>query len=120
MKVLIYGTRRLQDILVLKKVIKESKLKITEVITDGVSPGVNLLAEVYANKKNIPLTLFKPDYSALKKKKINYRLKDMIDYADAALLIKAKHNESDSIDELIKLSKTKKNFEVIIKEVRGD
>lgn len=61
MKVIIAGSRSIEDYEFVKKCIKESGFYITEIISGGAF-GVDTLAKVYANENDIPFTEMKPDY----------------------------------------------------------
>lgn len=62
MKVVISGSRTIDDKDLVWKVLNESKFEITELISGG-APGVDALGEEWAHSKNIPVKVYKPHYA---------------------------------------------------------
>lgn len=64
MKCAIIGDRTFEDYELLKKIIKKSKFKITEIVSGG-AKGVDTLAERYAEENNIPIKIFEANWKDL-------------------------------------------------------
>lgn len=110
MKVVIAGSRDITDINILVKAIKLSGYKITssDEIVSGGARGVDTLAEIYAKKKNISITIFKPDWDKYGKSAGVIRNYEMAKYCDIGIVI---HNGSNGSMNMIKnLIKFKRDF----------
>ena len=110
MKILIAGSRTITDINILLKVINLSGYKITssDEIVSGGARGVDTLAEIYAKKNNIPVTIFKPDWNKYGKAAGVIRNYEMAKYCDIGIVI---HNGSNGSKNMIKnLIKFNKDF----------
>jgi len=108
----------LQDPLKFKRALRDSKFKVKEIVTNG-NTGTGFQAEVYALRNEIPLKLFKPEYSLFRGKiRVDHKYQEMIDYSDGALILKTRNYPSNEINEFLNLTKKKKNFKTIIKEVK--
>lgn len=59
MKVVIAGSRSIQDEQLVFQAIEEAPFEITEVISGG-AKGVDRIGEAWARKKNIPIRIMKP------------------------------------------------------------
>ena len=101
MKILIAGSRTITDINILLKVIKLSGYKITacDEIVSGGARGVDTLAEIYAKKNNIPITIFKPDWDKYGKSAGVIRNYEMAKYCDIGIVI---HNGSNGSVNMVK------------------
>lgn len=89
MKVIIAGTRTIDDYNILLKAIKlakKEKWKITRVVC-GCADGPDTLGEYWARAKGIPLKRFRPKWKLYGKSAGPRRNKRMALYADAALII---------------------------------
>lgn len=110
MKIVIAGSRNITDINILLKAINLSGYKITssdEIISGG-AKGVDTLALIYAKKKNIPVTIFKPDWDKYGKSAGVIRNYEMAKYCDAGIVI---HNGSNGSINMVKnLIKFNKKF----------
>lgn len=62
MKVVISGSRTIKNKNLVWKLLNESKFKITELISGG-AQGVDTFGEEWARSKNIPVKVYKPDYT---------------------------------------------------------
>jgi len=108
MKILIAGSRTVTDINILLKAIELSNYNITseDEIVSGGAKGVDTLAEIYAKDKNIPITIFKPDWNKYGKAAGVLRNCEMAKYCDIGIVI---HNGSrgsmNMIKNLIKFNK---------------
>lgn len=113
MKVIIAGSRTVTNYECVKQAVKDSKFKITEIVS-GHAEGVDKLGEKYAKENNIKLKLFEADWKNVDKpgaivKENGYgkynakagieRNEDMGKYADA--LIAIVHNESKGTEHMI-------------------
>ena len=110
MKILIAGSRTITDINILLKVIKISGYKITssDEIVSGGARGVDTLAEIYAKKNNIPITIFKADWDKYGRSAGVIRNYEMAKYCDIGIVI---HNGSNGSINMIKnLIKFNKDF----------
>ena len=61
MKIIIAGSRSINDYNTIKKAIKDSSFDITEIVS-GNANGVDKLGEKYAKENNISVKIFKPDW----------------------------------------------------------
>jgi hypothetical protein len=85
MKTIIAGSRGISDPALVARAIKESGFSITEVVS-GHAPGVDLLGEEWAEKNQIPVKLFPPDWSRLGAQRAGFiRNNEMARYADAMI-----------------------------------
>lgn len=85
MKVIIAGSRTIEDYDVVKEAVKESGFEITEVVS-GVCKGVDFLGERYAKENHIPIKRF---YAVWSKGKMAGPLRNsqMVEYADALIAV---------------------------------
>jgi hypothetical protein len=86
MKVIIAGSRSINDYDFVKKAIQESGFKITEVIS-GRAKGVDRLGELYARENNIPIKQFRVDWNKYGRSAGIKRNIEMGDYADSLIAI---------------------------------
>jgi predicted Rossmann fold nucleotide-binding protein DprA/Smf involved in DNA uptake len=82
MKLAIIGSRTFNDYNILKEIC--DKLNIDEIISGG-AKGADSLAERYANEKNIPITIFYPDWNKYGKRAGFLRNNTIINYSDEVL-----------------------------------
>lgn len=85
MKTIIAGSRAITDYEVLCRAIEASKFLITEVVSGG-AMGVDSLGERWAQANQIPVRVFKPDWS-LGKRAGMVRNEEMNQYADALIAV---------------------------------
>ena len=83
MKLAVVGSRGFSDYDLLKSRLDEEK-DITEIISGG-AIGADRLAEQYAAEKNIPTTIFKPEWGKHGKAAGMIRNKDIICAADKVI-----------------------------------
>ena len=86
MKVVIAGSRNITDYDLLLKTIADSGFEITEVVSGG-AKGVDAMGERYARENNIPLTIFKAEWSKYGKGAGPVRNKQMAEYGDALIAL---------------------------------
>lgn len=86
MKVLICGSRTINDYNVVKKAIQDSGFYITEVVSGG-AKGVDRLGEMWAREHNVRVKQFLPEWNKYGKQAGILRNKEMVDYADAVIAI---------------------------------
>jgi hypothetical protein len=86
MKIVIAGSRNIEDYQELLLAIASSPFLITEIVS-GRAKGVDLLGERYALENNLALTLFPANWEAYGRKAGPIRNAKMADYADAAIVV---------------------------------
>ena len=87
MKVIIAGSRTIEDYEYVKDVIKRSNFTITEVVCGKASRGVDALGERYAIENDIPVKPFYANWKKFGKAAGMMRNNDMADYAEAIIAI---------------------------------
>lgn len=86
MKVIIAGSRTIDDYKLVVDTINSSCYTITEVVS-GTAVGVDRLGERWALANNIPIKEMPADFSKYGKTAGPRRNKEMAEYADAAIII---------------------------------
>lgn len=86
MKVVIAGSRGIEDYNLLIKLIKFTNLNITEVVSGG-ARGVDKLGEKYAKENNIPVKLFEANWGDFGKRAGVIRNREMARYAEALIYL---------------------------------
>lgn len=86
MKVIIAGSRTINDYKLVKNILNSSKLRFTEVVS-GHAQGVDLLGERWADERDIPVTEMPADWKKWGKAAGPKRNRQMAEYADALVLI---------------------------------
>lgn len=86
MKVIIAGTRNIEDYKLVVDTITKSGYNITEVVS-GCATGVDRLGETWARANNIPIKEMPANWYKYGKAAGPYRNKEMAEYADAAIVI---------------------------------
>ncbi len=86
MKTIIAGSREITDYKIVKKAIKKSGFKITEVVS-GKARGVDTLGEKWAKEHNIPIKKFPADWEKYGRSAGPIRNQEMAKYADALIAI---------------------------------
>jgi hypothetical protein len=84
-KIIIAGSRGFTNYEVLKNVIKETDIGITEIIVGG-AKGADALGERYAKEHNIPHRVFPADWEGLGKAAGYIRNVDMLTEADGVIV----------------------------------
>jgi hypothetical protein len=103
MKVIIAGSRTINDIELVEKAIKESGFEITEVVS-GCCEGVDTQGELWALKNGIPVKQFPADWDRYGRQAGVIRNKEMVNYADALVAV---HNGSKGTRHTIDYAKRK-------------
>lgn len=86
MKVIIAGSRTIEDYDQLLKAVAEAPFQITEVVS-GTAKGVDLMGERWAKEKGIAIKRFKPDWPRDGNSAGYFRNVLMAQYADALILV---------------------------------
>jgi len=86
MKMMISGSRTINDYLLLKAAIDDSGWEPAEIIAGG-SSGVDKLAEQYAKMYGLPLTIFRPNWALHKRGAGHRRNEDMVNACDALVAL---------------------------------
>jgi hypothetical protein len=86
MKVIIAGSRTINNYKLLKSAIEDSKFKIDEIVS-GVAKGIDTLGLRYAEENKIPVKCFPADWKKFKKKAGLIRNREMAEYADGLIAI---------------------------------
>lgn len=86
MKVIIAGSRKIDDYKLVVDTITKSGYDITEVVS-GCATGVDRLGEQWARANNIPITEMPADWNRYGRSAGPYRNRAMAEYADAAIVI---------------------------------
>lgn len=116
MKVIIAGSRHINDYNLVVKSVKQSGFIITEVVC-GAANGVDSLGERYAKENNIKLSYFYPDWKGLGKSAGHKRNEQMAHYSDC--LIAIWDGKSSGTKHMIKYAKSKK-LRVYIMNIQED
>jgi hypothetical protein len=113
MKVVISGTRTIDDKKLVWDALENSKFEITELVSGG-AIGVDRLGEEWARSKNIPIKVYKPHYAIENPKYAPLiRNADMAKYGDA--LIAVWKDESRGTAHMIKcMTDLKKPVEITL------
>ena len=86
MKVIITGSKTIDNPVVLINAIQQSKFKITEVVS-GSESGVDKLGELWAKKRNIKVKKYSPKWKRYGNSARFKRTVQMVNYADAVILL---------------------------------
>lgn len=113
MKVIIAGSRGITDEHLIFNAIKDSGFEITEVVSGG-AIGVDKFGEKYANRNDIPLKIFLPDWKKKKASAGIIRNAEMANYADA--LIAVWDGESRGTKNMIEVAQ-RKGLKVFVTKV---
>lgn len=85
-KVIIAGSRNIQDFNLVVEAINSSGIYIDEVVSGG-AVGVDSLGEKYAKSNGIDLTVFYPNWIGRGRSAGHHRNRKMGDYADALIAV---------------------------------
>jgi hypothetical protein len=85
-KVIIAGSRKIEDLSIVEKAIAESGFLIAEVVSGG-AMGVDSLAEQWAAENDMPVSVFKPDWSQYGRGAGPVRNAEMTDYSEALIAV---------------------------------
>lgn len=102
-KVIIAGSRSIEDYSKVEEAVEESGFDISEVVS-GTADGVDKLGEEYADRNGIPVTRFPADWKNQGKKAGVVRNQEMVEYADA--LIAVWDGESSGTEDVIGRAKS--------------
>lgn len=86
MKVIIAGSRSIRNPRWVERAVKDSRLKITEVVS-GTAKGVDRFGEAWAEANGIPVTRFPADWASHGRAAGPIRNAAMANYADALIAI---------------------------------
>ncbi len=86
MKVIIAGSREIEDYDALLKTIQDADLDITEVVSGGCR-GVDFMGEQWAQENAIPVRQFVADWAMYGRMAGELRNREMAQYADALILL---------------------------------
>lgn len=86
MKVIIAGTRSVNDYSLVVQAVQRSGYDITEVVS-GCATGIDRLGEQWARANNIPVKEMPADWNRFGNSAGPYRNRAMAEYADAAIII---------------------------------
>ena len=86
MKVIIAGSRTINEITAIVKAVEESKFDVKEVVC-GEAKGVDQLGKLWANLKEIPVTSFIANWTVHGKTAGFIRNQEMAEYADALIAV---------------------------------
>ena len=111
---IIAGSRTVLDYAEVLSVIKESRFKITKIIS-GTANGVDKLGERYAMENNIPLERFPAKWDELGNSVGYLRNVEMSKIADA--LIAIRKNKSKGTSHMIQIA-TKEGLKIFVKELK--
>lgn len=86
MKVIIAGSRDIEDMLLVEQAIRESRFRISEVVC-GMARGVDTLGKEWAEARNIDVAPFYADWNTYGKAAGYKRNSAMAEYADALIAV---------------------------------
>jgi len=86
MKTIIAGTTTIKDFDVVKAAIEKSGFEISEVVS-GSARGVDSLGELWAKRRNIPVTRFPAEWSRYGRSAGPIRNRQMAEYAEALIAV---------------------------------
>jgi hypothetical protein len=113
MKVIISGSRTVDDYDLVTKIILESKYTISEVV-NSMTRGVATCGLFYAVEKRLPLINFPPDFYNNGRMAGKIRDNEMVAYADAAIIVvemkKAGEYSPGSMNLLAQMYSAKKRY----------
>ena len=106
MKVIIAGSRQIDDEELVHSIIEQTGLQITEVVS-GNAKGVDTFGQHYAQKHGVAIVRFAPEWKRYKKAAGPIRNRQMAEYADALIAIPDKNSKGtwDMIKKMKKLGK---------------
>ncbi len=86
MKVIIAGSRQIEDFDILKKIINDMDWNITEVVSGGCR-GVDEMGEKWAKDNGVDIKIFHADWAKYGREAGELRNREMAEYADGLLLL---------------------------------
>lgn len=115
MKVIVAGSRSIEDYNIVMDAIAESSFPLTEIVS-GHAKGVDALGEKYAKENRIPLKIFEAKWRMLGKRAGYQRNIDMARYADA--LVAIWDGKSAGTKNMINIAKGY-GLKIYVKELNG-
>lgn len=106
MRVVIAGSRSINDFDLIKEAVERSGFDITEVVS-GTARGADRLGEHWARTNNVPIKMMPADWDKNGKAAGYIRNREMAEYADAAIIIwdGESRGSKNMIDEMVKKNK---------------
>lgn len=86
MKVIIAGSRTIDDYEFVRQAVRDSEFDVTEVVSGG-APGVDRMGERWAQENDKPIRMFLARWKVLGRRAGIERNKEMAKYADALVAI---------------------------------
>lgn len=86
MKVIIAGSRTINNYSLVEQAVEESGLEITEVVS-GMASGIDMLGVMWATNNNVDYAEFPADWKKYGKSAGFIRNREMADYADALICV---------------------------------
>ena len=86
MKVIIAGSRKVEDYKLVAEAMKRCNFKVTEVVS-GCATGVDMMGETWARANNLPIKEMPANWYQHGKAAGPIRNREMAEYADAAVII---------------------------------
>jgi len=86
MKTIIAGSRSIKSYDLVEYHIRNSNIELTEIVC-GLANGVDKLGQTFARLNNVPIQYFRPRWGLYGKSAGFKRNKQMVDYAEAAIII---------------------------------
>lgn len=110
LKIIIAGSRGIEDMELLRIAIMLSGFSISEVVSGG-ARGVDTLGELWANENGVAIKRLIPDWGRFGRAAGMYRNGDMADYADGGIIL-WDGNSRGTLDMIDKLRRAEKPVEV--------
>jgi len=106
LKVIIAGSRSIEDYNIVSQIINDYEDEITEVVS-GTAKGVDRFGEMWAKARNIPIKQFPADWDSNGRGAGYIRNRQMAKYADALIAIHdgVSRGTKNMIEEMQKLNK---------------
>ena len=97
MRVIVAGSRGIKDYALVCRVIEDSNLSITTLVSGG-ADGVDLLGERWAKERGVPIDRFNAQWDLFGKKAGPYRNQKMAEDADALVAIMVRQGSRGTQD----------------------
>jgi hypothetical protein len=102
-KVIIAGSRDINDVQLVERAIQESGFVITEVVC-GMARGVDTIGRLWAERNKIHVAHFPADWNRFGKRAGHLRNAEMADYAEALICI---HHDSPGSLDMVQLARAR-------------